>query len=164
MDLRSLDMEFRVYLTRKGHLWQWQGTQYWSHLPFYRSCTSTFYGHECAICLQPCWTLRSTWKTSCHHVFHKSCLRRWIVNTKWQGTCPYCRQDMGCLEFVEGQRYRIIGRESSSPFYFSDMTEELDSLVPRLCPTSLKDDDSTRHFQGMSPTCLTCHAYRHVVL
>ena len=43
---------------------------------------------ECAICLEDC---NMIWKRlPCGHMFHRSCIRKWMKNKK---TCPLCRRE-----------------------------------------------------------------------
>jgi len=53
------------------------------------------YGQECAIC-QDIITARDACKVDCRHVFHASCLAKWISRCLDYGlakTCPLCRND-----------------------------------------------------------------------
>lgn len=43
--------------------------------------------HECPICREN-FTPNDIYSTSCSHIFHKSCLLRWMSRSK---TCPMCR-------------------------------------------------------------------------
>ena len=53
----------------------------------------TFAKEECPICYE---TIGDFVKTNCGHVFHGTCLKRWIRNrsTDRQTTCPYCRSQL----------------------------------------------------------------------
>lgn len=45
---------------------------------------------DCNICLEP--MSRGKRLPGCGHMFHRACLRRWLLNGN--GTCPLCRQDI----------------------------------------------------------------------
>ena len=56
--------------------------------------------YECAICLEAfsvnndiAWSARLT---TCPHVFHSECIKRWLASSF---DCPCCRGDLNCREF-----------------------------------------------------------------
>ncbi|KAL8474067.1 hypothetical protein ACS0TY_030787 [Phlomoides rotata] len=54
---------------------------------------------ECSICLNEFNPKAEINQLSCGHVFHKSCLEKWL--NYWNTTCPLCRNYMVPQEFEE---------------------------------------------------------------
>ena len=66
------------------------------------SCTTPHYarvGTECAICLEPVWTIKTAFVTCCGHVFHKNCMVPW-QRLKNVNTCPMCRRKIGRMQHI----------------------------------------------------------------
>jgi hypothetical protein len=47
---------------------------------------------ECSICLDGFENSQSVGQTPCKHVFHQSCLERWL--TRFKGSCPLCQTSL----------------------------------------------------------------------
>nr|XP_043630225.1 probable E3 ubiquitin-protein ligase XERICO [Erigeron canadensis] len=54
---------------------------------------------ECSVCLVEFKPNSEINRLSCGHVFHKSCLEKWLKY--WNVTCPLCRNDMMMTKEVE---------------------------------------------------------------
>jgi hypothetical protein len=48
----------------------------------------------CAICLMDIQDINEGTRTSCNHIFHKTCLAQWLVLPISRNTCPECRRDI----------------------------------------------------------------------
>uniref|UniRef100_A0A8J9X2W9 RING-type E3 ubiquitin transferase n=1 Tax=Phaeodactylum tricornutum TaxID=2850 RepID=A0A8J9X2W9_PHATR len=58
-------------------------------------------GRDCIICRDEMKTHDCKALPVCRHLFHKSCLREWLVQ---QQTCPTCRSDIGANEVTQERR------------------------------------------------------------
>ena len=65
-------------------------------------------GPTCIICRDEMSTRTAKKLPGCGHVFHKSCLREWLVQ---QQTCPTCRGDISTLELRQRQQTAAQERE-----------------------------------------------------
>lgn len=61
-------------------------------------------GRVCIICRDDMTLQGSKRLPGCGHVFHKSCLREWLVQ---QQTCPTCRGDITAMEARQRQQQRL---------------------------------------------------------
>ena len=61
-------------------------------------------GRVCIICRDEMTLQGSKRLPGCGHVFHKSCLREWLVQ---QQTCPTCRGDITAMEARQRQQQRL---------------------------------------------------------
>jgi len=148
----SKDMNARI--KRFSELTCGQGNPYYFNRFKYQSDLNrkrkkTFHLHsECAICLGMMNRHEKSWITSCQHIFHKSCLREWLYKTKYNGSCPICRQDMGCLEFLDGITYVVFPDCDN----YIDILEEVKHLLPHFC-------HYCDNVLGMNKECEKCHLY-----
>ena len=65
-------------------------------------------GPTCIICRDEMSTRTAKKLPGCGHIFHKSCLREWLVQ---QQTCPTCRGDISTLELKQRQQTAAQERE-----------------------------------------------------
>ncbi len=59
-----------------------------------------YVGETCSVCLLNLEQSDDVMKTSCLHLFHLECLKRWLtgeVNMEGNRFCPYCRHDQSAL-------------------------------------------------------------------
>ncbi|WP_448218740.1 RING finger protein [Endozoicomonas sp. 2B-B] len=59
-----------------------------------------YVGETCKVCRNNFEESDDLVKTSCLHLFHMDCLKRWLakeINLKGNHLCPYCRQDQSAL-------------------------------------------------------------------
>ena len=57
----------------------------------------SFVPFDCGICMDECGSASASCKTICNHRFHKACLSKWELRTKYGGnvfTCPMCRKEL----------------------------------------------------------------------
>jgi len=61
-----------------------------------------FQENECVICLDSIKKDHEYQAPCCNKYFHKKCLKQWTntQNSKFK-TCPYCREDLNCLNLIE---------------------------------------------------------------
>lgn len=145
--MRNDEYGMRHYheLTHGANCYYFNTSKYLSRLPVRRG-RCKYLGELCSICLQGIYSLSTGWITACNHVFHKKCLRQWCVKTNCRGTCPECRNDMGCVEFTDGIRFVF-------PFQNClDQLEEVDNILHHVC----HDCDG---ILGMTQDCCTCARY-----
>ena len=45
--------------------------------------------NKCSICLDKIYFKKNTYTTICNHIYHKSCINKWLNISK---TCPICRE------------------------------------------------------------------------
>jgi E3 ubiquitin-protein ligase synoviolin len=60
-------------------------------------------GHTCIICRDDMTIKDGKVLPGCNHIFHKSCLREWLVQ---QQTCPTCRSDIDAMATRQAQQQR----------------------------------------------------------
>jgi E3 ubiquitin-protein ligase synoviolin len=60
-------------------------------------------GHTCIICRDDMTVKDGKVLPGCNHIFHKSCLREWLVQ---QQTCPTCRSDIDAMATRQAQQQR----------------------------------------------------------
>ena len=48
----------------------------------------------CAICSEDIQDINEGTRTSCNHIFHKTCLQQWLARPISQNRCPECRRDI----------------------------------------------------------------------
>jgi hypothetical protein len=59
---------------------------------------------ECCICLTP--ITENQYMTNCNHIFHKSCLEKWL--SKNHQNCPICRQMIQYCDTENLERFKFI--------------------------------------------------------
>ena len=67
--------------------------------------------HTCAICFED--ILHGGTTTSCNHLYHNYCLRKWIIYSGGNKGCPLCRSCMGESQYMikkikENSKNKII--------------------------------------------------------
>lgn len=50
---------------------------------------------ECVVCIEDIKEFDIIFLTKCNHIYHKSCIMKWLENNK---TCPTCRCDINSLD------------------------------------------------------------------
>lgn len=106
---------------------------------------------ECSICLEMINSNKNGWITRCNHIFHKECLKQWFFKTKWNDSCPMCRQDIGNVSFIDGINYSIYPIDKDTNFL--DLLEEQDHLLPNFC-------HECDEIMGMNRDCKDCLNYQ----
>ena len=66
----------------------------------------------------------------CNHLFHKSCLREWLVQ---QQSCPTCRSDIASMQAQEAAAAAAAGRREQ-PQEEADDEEEVEPVMERPSP------------------------------
>lgn len=88
---------------------------------------------ECPICLDeiPYETPHETVKTPCHHVFHRTCLHAWMLQSN---TCPCCRSFLYANSPMIFTHWRsfLDGRHTIVPWHPDEGGEGVDLSVEAL--------------------------------
>ena len=79
---------------------------------------------DCIVCMTQ--DKRKIYKTQCNHIFHRSCLSRWVHSTKYS-TCPICRyifsdREVANLEFSLNDQLLIAIKETMAEPEFKIIT------------------------------------------
>lgn len=109
-------------------------------------------GRTCIICRDEMTVQDSKKLPGCGHVFHKSCLREWLVQ---QQSCPTCRADIATMQAQETARQAgaaaAAAREEEDQQQQQDEQEQLEQNdAPATPPTS--EHEATIRGQNASAT------------
>jgi Ring finger domain len=92
-------------------------TECWQHCTTYNAQNN----RECAICMEN--VCRQRCILDCTHVFHRKCLRRWLV--KGIDNCPLCRRSLSTYEMyilgVKRKQEYLLDTELSAILTVIDM-------------------------------------------
>jgi hypothetical protein len=109
-------------------------------------------GEECPICYECIYHKNNAFLTDCGHSFHKTCINKWLIETKVEGDCPICRQDIG--EYVGGIYNERI---QNSLDKIEDLWLNYDKLLPQYC-----FNDTYSHIVGFNKYCYRCLQFRKI--
>ena len=84
-------------------------------------------GRICIICRDEMTLQGSKRLPGCGHVFHKSCLREWLVQ---QQSCPTCRGDIAAMEARQRQQQRLEQAQQEEQAAANQAPEQGDGAVP----------------------------------
>ena len=110
-------------------------------------------GEECPICYECISHKNNAFLTDCGHSFHKTCINKWLIETKIEGYCPICRQDIG---FYEGETYNSSIKNSLDKI--EDLWLNYDKILPQYC----LNDRNTNHIVGFNKYCYRCLQFRKI--
>lgn len=108
-------------------------------------------GELCSICYDNINHKNNAYLTDCGHSFHKTCINKWLIETKMEGNCPICRQDIG---FYEEERYNPDTKNLLDKI--EDLWLNYDKLYPIYCEYNYK----YIHIKGFNKYCNDCLKYR----
>jgi hypothetical protein len=98
--------------------------------------------NECSICLQT--TLKPIIILQCEHIFHKECLKTWLINkTQREQTCPLCRTPVTSVD-----------RQSLG------LPEELEESEESEESEELEEDSDSQSYESLESRNRTVNIYR----
>ena len=106
-------------------------------------------GEECSICYDDINHKDNAYLTDCGHSFHKNCINKWLMETKFDGNCPICRQDIG---IYDGDTYF----SGNSLDKLECLWLDYDKIYPKYCSYGSK----FTHIKGVDKYCDDCLKYR----
>lgn len=107
-------------------------------------------GEECSICYDDINHKDNAYLTDCGHSFHKICINKWLIETKFDGNCPICRQDIG---IYDADTYSSSGNSLDK---LECLWLDYDKLYPKYCSYRSK----FIHPKGFDKYCDNCLKYR----
>lgn len=127
------------------------------------------FGTECPICYDPVNFAKNAWITPCNHVYHKTCLARYMNTTGPEYmSCPLCRQEAGYLYYMfpYDRMYlwkKVHGEKVEKRYNGLDMLQHLelygDSMDIDWCEAP---DDRSWHVLGSKrKTCQKCYIWAY---
>jgi len=127
------------------------------------------FGVECPICYDPINFAKNAWITTCNHVFHKTCLAKYMNTIEPEKvSCPLCRQDAGYQFYMlpYERMYlsnQLCGRKVEKRYNCLDVIQHFELYGDRMYVDWCEPpDDSPWHVLGSKRrTCQKCHTWAY---